>query len=107
MPRRRPLAIAPEVADLIRVLAPNAKRKMGEAIEAIREDPTIGSELVRELSGLRRLRVGQLRVVYRVASRHVQVIAIGPRATIYVDLEARQRRGESREPPRMFRTSDP
>lgn len=93
-PRPRPLAIAPDVAEVVRVLAPNATRKVREAIEAIRDDPTIGSELVRELSGLRRLRVGQLRIVYRIASRQVQIVAIGPRATIYIDLEAHQRRGE-------------
>jgi len=93
VPRRRPLAVAPEVAEVVRVLAPNAKRKVREAIEAIRDDPTIGTELVRELRGLRRLRVGQFRIVYRIGSRQVQIVAIGPRATIYVDLEARRRRG--------------
>jgi len=93
VPRRRPLAVAPEVAEVVRVLAPNAKRKVREAIEAIRDDPTIGTELVRELRRLRRLRVGQFRIVYRIGSRQVQIVAIGPRATIYVDLEARRRRG--------------
>ncbi len=61
------------------------------AIEAIRADPELGEELTRELSGLRRLRVGRLRIVYRVHSRQIQIVAIGPRATIYVDLSARNR----------------
>jgi len=94
VPRPRRLIFAPEVAEVVRVLHPSAKRKVREAVEAIRVDPEIGDELVRELSGLRRLRVGRLRIVYRVEPRHVQIVAIGPRATIYVELAARRRRGE-------------
>ncbi len=94
MPRPRALIFAPEVADIVRLLHPAAKRKVRAAVEAIRANPEIGDELVRELTGLRRLRVGRLRIVYRVDARHVQIVAIGPRATIYIDLTARHRRSE-------------
>ena len=67
-------------------------RKVRAAIEAVRSTPEIGEELTRELRSLRRLRVGRLRIVYRVQGRQIQIVAIGPRATIYVDLSARSRK---------------
>jgi len=60
-------------------------------IEAIRADPELGDQLTRELSGLRGLRVGRLRIVYRVEPRQIQVVAIGPRATIYQELSVQKR----------------
>jgi len=92
VPRSRELILAPEVRSVVRVLPPTLKRKVRAGIEAIRADPELGDELIRELSGLRRLRVGRLRIVYRVNARQIQVVAVGPRATIYLELSA-QRRG--------------
>lgn len=94
MPRARDLVLAPEIRDVVRRLHPTTKRKVRMAIEAIRADPELGDELIRELSGLRRLRVGRLRIVYRVDSRQIQIVAIGPRATIYLDLAARKGNAE-------------
>jgi len=91
LPRSRGLILAPEIREIVRVLHPTTKRKVRAAIEAIRSDPDIGDELVRELSGLRRLRVGRLRIVYRIGSRRIEIVAIGPRSTIYLDLSARRR----------------
>jgi mRNA-degrading endonuclease RelE of RelBE toxin-antitoxin system len=92
VPQPRELVLAPEIRELVRVLHPTTKPKVRAAIEAVRSAPEIGEELTRELSGLRRLRVGRLRIVYRVQGRQIQIVAIGPRATIYVDLSARSRR---------------
>ena len=92
MPQPRELVLAPEIRELVRVLHPTTKRKVRAAIEAIRSTPEIGEALTGELSGLRRLRVGRLRIVYRVQGRQIQIVAIGPRATIYVDLSARSRK---------------
>ncbi len=89
MPRPRALILAPEVREVVRVLPPALKRKVRAGIEAIRADPELGDELTRELSGLRRLRVGRLRIVYRVGARQVQVVAIGPRTTIYLEFRLR------------------
>lgn len=41
---------------------------------------------------MRRVRVGQLRIVYRVSSAGVEVVAIGPRRSIYTALERETRR---------------
>jgi mRNA-degrading endonuclease RelE of RelBE toxin-antitoxin system len=92
MPEPREVILAPEIREVVRVLHPASKRKVRAAIEALRETPEIGDELTRELSGLRRLRVGRLRVVYRIQGRQIQVVAIGPRSTIYIDLSAQRRK---------------
>jgi mRNA-degrading endonuclease RelE of RelBE toxin-antitoxin system len=91
VPKPRDVILAPEIRELVRVLHSTTKRKVRAAIEAVRATPEIGDELTRELSGLRRLRVGRLRIVYRVQGRHIQIVAIGPRATIYVELSAQRR----------------
>lgn len=36
---------------------------------------------------MRRLRVGQMRVVYRSSTVGIEIVAIGPRDTIYTELE--------------------
>jgi len=41
---------------------------------------------------MRRVAVGRLRVVYRLGDRNVRVVAVGPRATIYIELEREARR---------------
>jgi mRNA-degrading endonuclease RelE of RelBE toxin-antitoxin system len=46
-----------------------------------------------ELSGFHSLRVGRVRIIYRVVpSRVIEVVAIGPRRTIYEDTLQRLRR---------------
>lgn len=92
MPEPREVILAPEIRELVRVLHPTTKRKVRAAIEAVRSAPEIGDELTRELAGIRRLRIGRLRIVYRVQGRQVQIVAIGPRATIYLDLSAQRRK---------------
>jgi mRNA-degrading endonuclease RelE of RelBE toxin-antitoxin system len=92
VPEPREVTLAPEIRQLIRVLHPTSKRKIRAAIESIRNTPEIGDALTRELSGLLRLRVGRLRIVYRVRGRQLQIVAIGPRATIYLDLAAQRRK---------------
>lgn len=53
-------------------------------LDVIRADPAAGKRLHDELAGLRSLRVGRFRIVYRFASRMViELVAIGPRRTIY------------------------
>lgn len=80
----RRLRVPEEVAILVRGLHPGLKRKVRAALEAILDDPAAGKALKEELAGLRSFRVGGLRVVYRTAAREViEVIAIGPRRTIY------------------------
>jgi len=81
-----------ETADLVRQLPPERKRKVRAALAELQQDPELGELLERELMGMRRIRVGQLRVVYRVSRAGVEVVAIGPRRTIYAELEREARR---------------
>jgi mRNA interferase RelE/StbE len=84
MPDRYRLRVADPLKELLRTLHPGLKRKVRAGIDAVLEDPSTGKELRDELSGLRSLRVGRFRIVYRVARRRViEVIAVGPRRTIY------------------------
>jgi mRNA-degrading endonuclease RelE of RelBE toxin-antitoxin system len=72
------------VADLIVNLHPNLKRKVRAGLDAIRTDPTCGKALREPLVGLRSLRVGRFRVIYRLGRAGViDLVAIGPRRTIY------------------------
>jgi mRNA interferase RelE/StbE len=72
------------LTELLRSLHPGLKRKVRAGVDAIREDPLAGKELRDDLAGLRSFRVGRFRIVYRVAPRRViELVAIGPRRTIY------------------------
>ena len=72
------------VAELVRGLHPELKRKVRAGLDLIRADTTSGKALHGELAALRSLRVGQFRIVYRLAPRRViELVAIGPRRSIY------------------------
>jgi mRNA interferase RelE/StbE len=79
---------------LIRGLHPELKRKVRSALDDILDDPSVGKALRHELAGLRSCRIGRLRIVYRIASAAVvEIVAVGPRATIYQETWKRVRRG--------------
>ena len=78
------LRVPGEVARLLRGLHPTLKAKVRAALQAIRDAPDSGKLLKEELAGLRSYRVGRFRVVYRLAEhRTVEVVAVGPRKSIY------------------------
>jgi mRNA-degrading endonuclease RelE of RelBE toxin-antitoxin system len=81
-----------ETANVLRQLPPEPKRKVRAALAELQRDPDLGSPLERELTGMRRVRVGQLRIVYRISTAGVEVIAIGPRRSVYTALEREARR---------------
>lgn len=93
----RRLKVPDDVAALIRGLHPDLKRRVRSALADIAEDPTIGKQLRDELSGLRSCRVGRFRIVYRVAGAVIQIVAVGPRRTIYQETWRRVRRARSVE----------
>lgn len=66
---------------------------MRAALAALQSDPALGEPLDRELTGMRRVRVGQYRIVYRKRAGVVEIVAIGPRRSIYLDLERQARAG--------------
>jgi mRNA interferase RelE/StbE len=71
------------IVELVRRLHPELKRKVRAAIDAIVAAPEIGKALRDELEGLRSLRVGRMRIIYRTISSQIDLVAVGPRATIY------------------------
>lgn len=77
------------VRNLIRRLHPEVKRKVRAALADILEDPACGKALKDKLQGYWSLRVGRSRIIYRPDQGGVEIVAIGPRESIYEDM-ARQ-----------------
>jgi mRNA interferase RelE/StbE len=78
------LRVPNEIAGLIRNLHPQLKRKVKSALKLIISDPQAGKPLKADLKGLSSFKVGQFRIIYRIASnRVIEIITIGPRKTIY------------------------
>ncbi len=55
------------------------------ALDLLRASPERGKALKAPLEGWRSLRVRRFRIVYRVSASSIDVAAIGPRASIYLD----------------------
>ena len=85
----RRLRVPEEIRVAIVRLPPDTKRKVRAALAAVLDEPNVGEPLRDRLSGYRRIRLGRWRVVYRERAAVVEVVAIGPRATVYEDLLAR------------------
>ena len=80
------LLVPRRLKELLRGLHPALKVKVRAGLDLIRTDPAAGKALRGELAELRSLRVGRLRIVYRVApGRVIELVAVGPRRTIYED----------------------
>lgn len=79
------LVYAASAARAIRRLDPAVRRRVLAALERLREDPERGKPLLLTLKGLRSLRTGDYRVVYRVVETRVEilVVAIGHRRDVY------------------------
>lgn len=97
----RELRAPEEVRALIRHLHPGLKKKVRAALQVILSDPDHGKALRDELLGLRSVRVGRLRVICRVASASIDLVALGPRWAIYEEtvrlLHRQSREGEGSE----------
>lgn len=73
-----------EVAQLVRGLHPDIKRKVRAALDRLAQDVEAGKALQGDLRGLRSLRVARFRVIYRAPARRViEIVTIGPRDRIY------------------------
>jgi len=78
------LRVPNHLAEFIRGLHPEIKRKIKGSFKNIATEPNSGKPLKEELEGLRSFRVSRFRIVYRIAEpREIQIIAIGPRERIY------------------------
>ena len=81
---RHRLKVPDEIADFLRSLHPEIKRKTKAALDLIASEPGVGKSLRDELRGLKSLKIGRIRIIYKVASKGVvEIVAIGPRKTIY------------------------
>ena len=72
-----------DVVDLIRGLHPGLKSKVRAALEAILASRDSGKPLKDDLAGLYSFRTGKFRIIYRPVGKIVEIIAVGPRRTIY------------------------
>ena len=77
------LKMSDEVRDLIRHLHPDIKQKVRVALAEILEHPLCGKALRGELQGMRSFRVSKFRIIYRPVAQVIEVIALGPRRSIY------------------------
>ncbi len=63
---------------------PSLEFRFPSPLEHIQSEPEAGKALRDELTGLRILRIGRLRIIYRVEKPGIiDIVAIGPRKTIY------------------------
>lgn len=85
----RTLRVPIPVHALIRHLHPDLKRKVRSALTDILGRPECGKALKGELQGLWSLRIGRHRIIYRPDGAGADIIAIGPRRTIYEDASRR------------------
>lgn len=77
------LRVPDEIAELVRGMHPDLKRKTRASLKTILADPSSGKALKNEIAGLRSFRVGTFRVIYRVMRNIIEIVAIGPRERIY------------------------
>ena len=81
----RTLKVPVEVRNFIRRLHPELKRKIRAALSDILKNPACGKALKEELEGYWSLPIGRTRIIYRPRENNVEIVAIGPRNTIYED----------------------
>jgi len=79
------LKLPREVADLIRSLYPQVKRKIRSAVDEILKMPASGKQLRGELVGYRSFRVGRIRIIYREKDEIIEIVTIGRREVVYFE----------------------
>ncbi len=83
MPQTYKLRIPDDVAVLVRGMHPLLKNKIKASLRIILSEPGSGKALKNELAGLRSFRVSRFRIIYRIRSEVIEIVAIGPRERIY------------------------
>jgi mRNA interferase RelE/StbE len=79
------LRIKASAAKALKRIAKEDRTRLIDAIDRLRTEPTSGSALKGEFAGLRRLRVGDYRIIYEVIHHElvVLVVRVGHRGTVY------------------------
>jgi mRNA-degrading endonuclease RelE of RelBE toxin-antitoxin system len=76
--------VTEEIVTLIRGCHPQLKRKIRAGLRHIMAEPESGKWLKDELEGMQSYRISRFRIIYRKTSpRIIDIVAIGPRKTIY------------------------
>lgn len=94
------IKIPNEVKASLAHFPPLLKQKVRYALDQLLTHPEEGKFLKAELSGLCSLRVGKFRIIYRSQETHLEIIAIGPRSTIYEEASRSIRLGNLSFPPK-------
>jgi mRNA interferase RelE/StbE len=94
--RERSVRLPQVVQSTIRSLHPDLKQRVRAALDLIRTEPQSGKALKGELEGWQSVRVSRLRIIYRHSTTVVEVAAIGPRGSIYLETERLLRRSSPR-----------
>ena len=83
------LVYATSAARAIGRLDPAVRRRLLAALRRLRGDPERGQRLLLALRGLRFLRTGDYRIVYRVIESRVEilVVAVGHRRDVYARVQ--------------------
>ena len=79
------LKIPDDVANLVRTMHPEIKKKVRAGLRAILSNPSGGKVLKDEFPGLRSFRIGRFRIIYREGRNVIELVVIGPRERIYED----------------------
>jgi mRNA interferase RelE/StbE len=79
------LVVPNSVARMIRNLHPHLKKRIRFSLHMILKNPDEGKELSAELTGLSSFSVGRFRIIYRVLDDVIEIVAIGPRSSIYLE----------------------
>ncbi|HEV2250656.1 MAG TPA: type II toxin-antitoxin system RelE/ParE family toxin [Candidatus Limnocylindria bacterium] len=95
----RKVAFSRAAADAIRAAHPDLRRKIRAVVDTLSDRPDVGKALVDELDGCWSARVGRHRIVYRWSRAGLEVVLVGPRATIYEESARLLRRDSGRGRP--------
>jgi mRNA interferase RelE/StbE len=77
------LKMTDEIRELMRHLHPGMKQKVRVALAEILANPGCGKALRGEFQGMRSFRVSKFRIIYRAVAQVIEIIALGPRRSIY------------------------
>jgi len=79
------LIISPQAFKQLKSIKRTHKQAIKLALEDIKEDPKIGKQLTRELTGKFSYRVGMYRIIYKVnePDQSIYILAADHRSTVY------------------------
>lgn len=79
------IVISPQAKKELKTIAKIYKKGIAEAIEVLKDNPTLGKPLTRELTGKYSYRIGVYRIIYTVQKKDkkIFILTAGHRSTVY------------------------